>query len=335
MEAYETFKLAFQAQLQTILPAELLHAALESLDAIMQRFEIRPKSTAVTVYSPQPEAMKLFLASKAVEEKSPGTLKTYRSYLGSFFAYVRKPFTDITTNDIRLYLYHCKTEKHYKDNSLETTRRIINAFFDFCQAEELTKKNPCRRIKPIKCEKSTRAAMKPIELEYMRKACIHPREKALVDFLYSTGCRVSEACRCRLSDIDWERKTILIEHGKGKVTRTTFLNPESEVSLREYLQLRRSASEFIFAPLAGSGESPLSPKTIQRSVGAILARAREVRTHVTPHVFRHTVATTALRNGMPVQQVQRFLGHQNINTTMIYAEVDLEDVRASHLKHAS
>lgn len=331
MNCFDSFKHELHAALREYLPdPALLSAILATVQtvAVNYVFSMLPQHP-----EPQPsysETLEIYLASKSIEEKSPGTIKTYRSYLSSFFRFAGKPVTLIGTDDIRRYLSFCKEQRHYKDNSMETTRRIINSFFDFCQAEEITRANPCRRIKPIRCEKRSRTSMKLVELEHIRNSCRTLREKALVDFLYSTGCRVSEVARCRIRDIDWEKKSILVELGKGKVTRTTFINPESEVSLKAYLAARASESDFIFARERGTGAGALTAKAIQDIIRKIVSRSDRIETHVTPHVFRHTVATVAIHNGMPVEHVQKMLGHANINTTMIYAEVGNDDVRISH-----
>lgn len=178
--------------------------------------------------------------------------------------------------------------------------------------------------------------MKRIELEYIRNACTNLRDKALVDFLYSTGARVTELCYAKIENIDWEKKSLLIEHGKGDVTRFTYLNPECEVSLKAYLNSRKDNSPYIFARTRGDSSLPLTAKSIQSTIDNIVVRSgRNFSVHITPHIFRHTIATVLLRNGMPVEQVQRFLGHANINTTMIYAEVSDDVVRHSHFMYAA
>lgn len=283
-----------------------------------------------------PDALAMFLAAKDVEEKSKRTLKLYRSVLSCFFQYLNKPVADITTANIRSYLSFCRSSKHHTNTTVGNTRRILNGFFEWCVLEQLVPLNPVRRVAAIKQEKSPRHAMKCVELEHIRNACASLRDKALVDFLYSTGARVSEVCNVRISNIDWEKKTVLIEHGKGNVSRLTYLNPEAEVSLRAYLDSRDDDSPYIFTRSIGKSPNPLTPKAIQNAIDSIVARSgRTFSVRITPHVFRHTIATVLLRNGMPVEQVQRFLGHAKIDTTLIYAEIHDDDVRRSHSLYAA
>ena len=323
---YESFKTSFSSLLSDGMPVSRI---LQRLDAVAASYDVRIRETALSVPA-SPDPLVLFLAAKAVEEKSPRTLKLYRSVITAFLSAVRRQLPAVTVNDVRVYLYQCRA-RGLKPVTVSNVRRILNSFFEWCALEQLIPANPVRRIAAIRPEKSPRHAMQRVELEYLRGACADPRDKALVDFLYSTGARVSELCAARLADIDWDKRSVIIRHGKGNVTRTTYLNPEAEVSLRAYLAARTDSSPFIFARSRGRSSLPLNPKTVQDAVGAIAVRAgRSFSVRITPHVFRHTVATVALRNGMPLEQVQRFLGHANVNTTLIYASVSDDDVRRSH-----
>ena len=333
MNNYESFKTELLSMLADKVDFSIINIVSESLDKAVNNYDIVRKNT--NLIPAKPDIIKMFIASKLSEGKTKTTIKTYYTYLSKMINTISKPVEQITSNDIRLYLYHCQEVLHYKDSTVQNIRRIANNLFEWCVLEEIIRANPCKRIKPKRCEKHPVSAMKPIELEYMRKACKDIKEKALIDFLYSTGCRVSELCRCKLNNIDWEQKTVYIEHGKGNVSRLTFLNPESEVSLKAYLESRKDKSEYLFAQSKGMTGKALSARTIQVAIKRISQRVPTITSHITPHVFRHTVATCAIKNGMPIEQVQRFLGHANINTTMIYAEVDIDEVRHSHAKYCA
>ena len=323
---------AFKVRLSSMLSDGMtVSQVLACLDDAAAAFEIRQRE----VKPRDPEILSMFLDAKDVEEKSKRTLKLYRSVLSRFLQSVSCSVSSITTADVRHYLALCKAAGQ-KNVTIGNTRRILNCFFEWCVLEGICVANPVRRVASIKQEKSPRHAMKRIELQYLRAACDSFRDKALVDFLYSTGVRVSEACQARIDHIDWEQKTVLIEHGKGDVTRLTYLNPEAEVSLRSYLDSRADDSPYIFARSVGKSSLPLNAKTVQNAIDRIVRRSGHVfSVRITPHVFRHTIATVLLRNGMPVEQVQRFLGHAKIDTTLIYAEIHDEDVRRSHSLHAA
>lgn len=338
MDNYEIFKTEFLTELKTKLPElkiEDLETILHNLDAIAQKYDIEKKELELIILQEgYPQILKLFIASKAIEEKSPGTLALYKLILSNFLAAVGKPFTQITTNDIRIYLYNYKQSHGVKNVTLDTMRRIINSFYEWCVSENLITKNPTKNIKPIKSDATTREPLSPLELEYMRQACRNAREKAIIDFLYSTGCRVSEMCNAKLINIDWKKKSVFIEHGKGGYSRFVYLNAEAEVSLRAYLVSRTYQSEYIFAPARKAKLTQTTPRAIQKLVKNIVKRANIDPSHkITPHVLRHTTATQALHNGMPIEQVQKLLGHKQINTTLIYTKLDDAEIQAAHSKY--
>lgn len=170
--------------------------------------------------------------------------------------------------------------------------------------------------------------MTALELETVRCVCHTLREKAMVDFLYSSACRVSEFCALDKTDIDWQDHTIHIERGKGGKGRTTFLNAEAEISLRAYLDSRNDDSPALFVGCRAP-HNRLAVKAVQNEIQKILKRCN-INCHVTPHIFRHTAASLALQRGMPLEQVQRFLGHSKIQTTLRYAKTLQQDVHISH-----
>lgn len=169
-------------------------------------------------------------------------------------------------------------------------------------------------------------------MEYIRQACTTNREKAIVEFLYSTGYRVSELAVVKKSDIDWNKKSVHL-FGKGKKHRTSYLNAKAEVTLLEYLKNRNDESEYLFV----SERKPygqLKRCAIEKIVRQIAERAiSQVKKPVSPHIFRHTTATTALNNGMPIEGISQLLGHESVGATMIYAKVSTEDVQIGHKKY--
>ena len=168
------------------------------------------------------------------------------------------------------------------------------------------------------------------ELELLRRACKTPRELAIIETLYSTGCRVSELTNIKLCDIDWEKRAVHLV-GKGKKHRDSYLNAKAEVSIGDYLLHRKYQSEYLFCNDRGGGKT--TKDNIEKIVRNIAARSEISGKHITPHVMRHTTATQALNSGMQVQDIQKMLGHSNIATTMIYAQTSIEHVAAEHKKY--
>ena len=301
---------------------------------VAQSYNIERKNVSLIVYNGMPEHVKMFIASKAVEGKSKGTLKNYILALQHMFQGIGKPIDQITANDLRVYMYHYQTARNVKGSTMESMRHCFNSFFSWCLGEGYIQSNPMSKIKAFSVLESTRCHMSLLDLELIREACETTREKAIVDFLFSTGCRVAELCNVKMNDVDLANRTVHIENGKGVKARFTYLNAESVVSLRAYIRERKFDGEYLFEPIRRRSDRPLSNKSIEAEIKKILNRVQDkLSVHVTPHVFRHTAATVALRNGMPIEQVKDFMGHANMNTTMIYARVDNRDVQRSHEKH--
>lgn len=330
---YEKFKNQFALSLSSIYSKEDIEIILRKLDSISYNYEINQKETSVVVYnSEMPEMVKTYLVCKKVEGMSDGTLYNYGKALEKFFFQIQKAPDQISPNDIRVYLYRYQEMNNTSNRSLDKIRQMICSFFSWANCEGYLERNPAITIKPIKYEKKERQPMTQIELEYIRQACNTLREKAIVEFLYSTGCRVSELCDVKLTDVDWNKKSVHL-FGKGKKHRTSYINAKAEVSLLNYLQTRDDYSEYLFV----SDRKPhgqLKKCAIEKVVRQIAERASEhVNKPITPHVFRHTTASVSLQNGMPVEEISRLLGHENIGTTMIYAKVSMENVQSSHKKY--
>ena len=329
--SYELFRTQFAAVLPPRVAPELRNDILQALDYVATQYDIRRACTDLIVPGELPDVAKMYLASLAVQNKSPLTIDDYHRNLTKFFEAVRKPYALISTNDIRIYMFNYQQEHHLAKSSLEHLRVVINAFFSWLVDEELIERNPARRIDPIRYDRCGRSPVPAVELEHLRLACETPREKALIDFLYSSGCRVSECAALNVGDIDWRDRSVRIRHGKGDKSRITYFNAESEVSLRAYLDTRPHASVALFC----SQRAPfghLSKEALEAEVRRIRARVPDLTVQVVPHALRTTFATTLSSSGAPVQHVQKLLGHASIETTMRYVKVSEEEARLSHRK---
>ena len=324
----ENFRNDLASKLAKDLSPEQLRSVLQAVDTTMSTYDISKKETALSLVGAVPETVPLFLASKAVENLSHGSVYQYRQKLINFFAFVKKPVQDITANDVRLYLYEYKKQRGVSDSTIDGTRRVLNSFFSWLVLNDYLLKNPVAKIPKIKYQQKERVPLSSYELEVLRWNCISVREKALVDFLFSTGCRVSECTAVTLADIDWTNRSVKIRHGKGDKARTVFFNAESELSLRKYLETRSDDTEALFvstrAPHAG-----LSPRAVELIIKRIRLRA-QIKVKCTPHVLRHTFATTGIRSGIPLEQLQALMGHSKPETTLIYAKLDQTDLQHTH-----
>ena len=330
---YEQFKNQFALSLSSIYSTDDIEVILKKLDMVSYNYEISKKETSVVVYnSEMPEMVNTYLVCKKVEGLSDQTIYNYGNALRKFFFDLQKAPEQVKPNDIRVYLYRYQELNGTTNRSLDKIRQMICSFFNWACCEGYLEKNPSLTIKSIKYEKTERKPLTQIELEYIRQACTTNREKAIVEFLYSTGCRVSELAAVKKSDIDWNKKSVHL-FGKGKKHRTSYLNAKAEVTLLEYLKNRNDESEYLFV----SERKPygqLKRCAIEKIVRQIAERAIiQVKKPVSPHIFRHTTATTALNNGMPIEDISQLLGHENVGTTMIYAKVSENNIQIGHKKY--
>ena len=301
---------------------------LRAFDKASQNYNITHKSTDIIPVNGIPEAVKWFIASKSVENCSVGTLNQYRYKLINFFAIVQKPLESVTTNDVRLYLYWYKTNHNVSNHTLDHTRIVLNTFFIWCVKNDLLVKNPVEKIEKIRYQQPQRKPLTSYELEVLRWNCKNIREKALIDFLFSTGCRISECANIKISDINWEERSVQILHGKGDKARIVFFNAESELTLRKYLETRNDNCEGLFVSL----RKPIRPIKAHALENIIKEVGERSGLKAFPHKLRHTFATIGLNGGMPIEQLQKLLGHTEPRTTLIYAKLNELELQQIHKK---
>ena len=327
---HESFRTEIASQLMD-LPVDQLRHVLRIIDSVALHYDITKLCTDLSVYvEPVPSAVKEYIASKAIQNCSKHTLDQYFRDISKFFETTHIKLDKVTTNDIRVYLYNYECERGVKGNTLDAMRRKLNGFFSWCVDDGYLFKNPAKSIGVIKSEDAVRDPLDPIQLEIIRGACTHPRDKFVIDFLYSTACRVQEFCDLLISDVNLTSGTIQIRHGKGNKYRVSYLNPESIVSLKAYLDSRHDDCPYLLVSLRKPYHG-LTKRAVEDMLKKIEIKSG-VGVHLFPHLMRHTAATSALSNGMPNDQVRMFLGHSNINTTLRYAKTRQEDVQASHRK---
>lgn len=328
---YETLKNQFAVALSSRFEADEITYIIGKLNVIANDYEITAKSKELAAYDPNeiPYLVKTFLVCKKIEGMADGTLYNYSRYLTAFFQMVMKDPCSVTANDIRVFLFKYQEERSISNRSLDKVRNYISGFYNWAHSEDYIQQNPTKAIKPIKYTAKPREALNQIELEYLRKACEDLRDHALIEFLYSTGCRISELACVKISDINLEKKTVLL-FGKGKKYRTSYINAKAEVALKDYLASRTDENEWLFvSERAPHGQ--MHRAGLERVIKQIAERAN-LGKNITPHVLRHTTATIALNNGMPVEDISKLLGHENIATTMIYAKVSAQNVHEGHTK---
>ena len=272
------------------------------------------------------EYLKLFLAAKKIEGCSDRTIQYYRTTVEHLLRRIATPIRKMTTEEIRSYLVDYQEDGHCSKVTVDNIRRNISSFFSWLEEEDYILKSPMRRIHKIKTKTVVKEVISDESMERMRDACTEKRDLAIIDLLYSTGIRVGELVRLNIEDVDLEQRECIV-FGKGDKERRVYFDAKAKVHLSEYLASRVDDNPALFVTL----DAPFSRLKISgveirlRALGRSLLLGR-----IHPHKFRRTMATRAIDKGMPIEQVQKILGHSQIDTTMQYAIVNLSNVKTSH-----
>lgn len=270
-----------------------------------------------------------FISAKKIEGCSDKTLIYYRNTIERLLVTLSVAICHITTTDIRSYLSDYQ-EKHLSSKvTVDNMRRIFSSFFAWLEDEDYIAKSPVRRIHKVKTDTLVKEVLSDEQLEQLRDGCNNKRDLAIIDILSSTGIRVGELVKLNRDDIDFfERQCVVF--GKGNKERVVYFNARTKLHLQQYLDERNDDNPALFVSL----KTPHTRLTISgvevriRQLGKVLSMPK-----IHPHKFRRTLATMAIDKGMPIEQVQRLLGHVRIDTTLHYAIVNQNNVKLAHKKY--
>lgn len=272
------------------------------------------------------EYLKMFLDAKKVEGCSERTLQYYRVTIERMIKYTSVPVRKITTEDMRYYLSEYQKLNNCGKVTVDNVRRNISSFFSWLEEENHILKSPMKRIHKIKTNQQVKDIITDEEIEKLRDGCSCNRDLAMVDLLYSTGIRVGELVNLNIADIDFEAREGVV-FGKGGKERKVYFDAKAKLHLQAYIEERNDDNPALFVTL----DSPHD----RLKISGVEIRMRELGRSINlmrihPHKFRRTMATRAIDKGMPIEQVQRILGHSQIDTTMQYAMVNQSNVKTSH-----
>lgn len=296
----------------------------------LNKYEVQERCTDIAEQDFSAEsALKRFVATKRIEGIADSTLRRYADENLKLLKFLKKPLYEVTTYDLRFYLSYRRKQGGISNRTLDGMRRCYSSFFRWLVAEGMIGKNPCAALAQIKYRKTVKKPYSAIELERIRKACETPRDLALVEVLYSTGCRVSELSRMDIDDVDFEKLECKVL-GKGNKERMVYLSPVAAMHLQEYLEQKKGGSECLFV---GRGNRRIGKNGIEALLKRIGQRAGVENVH--PHRFRRTLATNLLDRGMNIQDVATILGHSDLKTTQIYCYISQSIVRSAYNKFAA
>ena len=275
------------------------------------------------------EYLKLFLDAKKIEGCSERTLKYYQVTIEHLLSNIQTPIRKITTDELRGYLVEYQKINNCSKVTVDNVRRNISSFFSWLEEEDFILKSPMRRIHKIKTKTVVKETISDESIEKLRDGCHEIRDLAMIDLLYSTGIRVGELVKLNIQDIDFEQRECVV-FGKGDKERKVYFDATAKIHLKKYLEERVDNNPALFVTLdAPFDRLKISGVEIRlRKLGRSLSLDR-----IHPHKFRRTMATRAIDKGMPIEQVQKILGHSQIDTTMQYAIVNQKNVKSSHQKY--
>ena len=269
-----------------------------------------------------------FLSAKKVEGCSEKTLDYYQATLKKMLIGIDKGIPEISTNDVRQYLSDFKEARGSSKVTIDNIRRIFSSFFSWLEEEDYIAKNPVRRIHRVRADSLVKEIISDESMEVLRDSCTEMRDLAMIDMLASTGMRVGELVRMNISDIDFQERQCVV-FGKGNKERTVYFNARTKIHLSNYLQSRTDSNPALFVSLS-EPFNRLSISGVEKRLRLLGDKINIAKVH--PHKFRRTLATTAIDRGMPIEQVQKLLGHVKIDTTLHYAMVGQNNVKNSHRK---
>ena len=273
------------------------------------------------------EKIKMFLASKKLEGLAESTLTGYDQELRKFADQVKKRVEDITSADIRVFLGQFN---NHKMSTIGKKLFVLKSFFGWLTGEEILQRDPTAKLKTPKTEKRLPKALTVEELELLRESCESVRERAFIEVLYATGCRLSEIHGLNKDQINYQSMSTVVI-GKGNKQREVYFSPKAMFHLKKYLNERKDDCEALMV----TERRPirrLCKRSVQREVKKIAKRAGLAH-KVSPHVLRHTFATLTLNNGAELVAVQELLGHSSPETTLRYAKITEERKREQHKKY--
>ena len=275
------------------------------------------------------EYLKMFLEAKQIEGCSERTIKYYKVTIEHLLKNVQNPIRKITTERMREYLVDYQKINNCGKTTVDNIRRNISSFFSWLEEEDYILKSPMRRIHKIKTKKAVKNVITDEEIEKIRDNCKNLRDTAMIDLLYSTGIRVGELVKLNIEDINFSERECIV-FGKGDKERKVYFDAKSKIHLKNYIDSRKDNNPALFVTLnAPYDRLKISGVEIRiRELGRLLNLER-----IHPHKFRRTMATRAIDKGMPIEQVQKILGHSQIDTTMQYAIVNQNNVKASHRRY--
>ena len=316
-------------ELKDVLSDEQMKQVSISIKDVLAKYEINKKANDEERREKEnTELLETFLSAKKIEGCSDKTIHYYQSSIVKLLKGLSKSIKEICTNDIRRYLAEIQERNGLSKVTIDNLRRIFSSFFSWLEDEDYIAKSPVRRIHKVRTDTLVKEVLSDENIETLRDSCKESRDLAMIDLLLSTGVRVGELVKINRADIDFQERQCKV-FGKGNKEREVYFNARTKIHLQRYLESRTDDNPALFVTLS-------KPHT-RLTISGVEVRLRKMGKvvhidKVHPHKFRRTLATMAIDRGMPIEQVQKLLGHVRIDTTLHYAMVNQQNVKIAHRK---
>lgn len=357
MNAKEQLEQTLIISLMPVIPSDSMEEARARILMSLADYDVTKNETLPVVYEGDinEQMLKRFIAAKAAAGRTPRTIQYYLKSIQKVLEDINKPYNEITSDDMRMYMARRLMRDKVSKVTINNEYRTMSTFYKWLQTEGIVRINPFAKLEQMKETKQKKRAYSLIDLEKIRYGCRTNRERAIVEMLASTWCRVSELCEIKITDIETDK---VVVHGKGDKYRQVYINARAQLALKAYLDERKDRNPYLFCkglggitvnpgvhkrreeqirwytyPECVSDSEPIDKSVVEGIVRKIGKRAGVQNVH--PHRFRRTGATMALRAGMPIITVSKLLGHENIQTTQIYLDVSDEELEAMHRKYVT
>lgn len=320
--AMDTLTRTMQNKLGEYVPSNLLSQVLETMSDVLVDYDIQQ---IVRDDGEKDILLETFIEALKVEGRSAKTLERYEYIIRRFLSNVSVATKSVTVFHIRKYLADEK-DRGISDNTINGYRMVFSSYFGWLYREGLISKNPMSNIGTIKCEKKVKEIYSEVDIEKLKTGCMTKRDKAIVNFLKATGCRISEVTQLNKTDVDLVKHECIVL-GKGNKQRTVYFDAVTAMALEEYFGTRTDDSPALFA---GKGSARLTPGGV-RFMLKRLSGMTGVK-HVHPHKFRRTQITNLVDRGMPLELVRNLAGHSKLDTTLEYVVTTQSNVKNAYEK---
>ena len=318
---------SIERKLVDILDIEEINYISDIIMKVLYDYDIIEKQDRVNKSNSNKELLELYCSCLKIEGKSEKTINQYRRACQRLSNFIQKSFPEITTYDIRYFLSNQK-QRGISNCSLENLRSYISTFFTWMYNEKITNENVMSTIKPIKIAKDIKKSFSDVEIDSLRSGCRTLKDRALIEFLLSSGVRVEELSEMKINDVNMETLTVHVKHGKGEKERITYISSVAKQHLNKYLMSRQDNVPYLFI---NKDRKKLEPGGVRYILREISKRSGIEDVH--PHRFRRTFATNLAARGMDIQAISKLLGHAKIDTTLKYVFTNDEQVKALYNKY--